>query len=302
MLSMLAFGFATAFVAITVDTAFYGTGSSLLEDLVRSPVIAPLNNVIYNLDPKNLAIHGLHPYYQHLLANLPQLLGPALPLLVFSANKTVQLWSAFSGVFFLSLFRHQEARFLVPAVPLLLSSIRLPSRLTRTWLAAWIVFNVVFGLLMGLFHQGGVIPMQLHIAGMENVSQVLWWKTYSPPIWLLDHAGKNISTLDLMGMHREGMLKKLIEEVSCRAPIGNTTLLVAPKSDTSLDYYITDVPSEKGNRSIHLRPLFVYKNHVNLDDLDLRGDGLWSTIKRVVGRRGLALYTVGKSCTEEVEE
>jgi phosphatidylinositol glycan class Z len=39
-------------------------------------VITPLNNLLYNLNVDNLAQHGIHPRYTHLIINLPMLYGP----------------------------------------------------------------------------------------------------------------------------------------------------------------------------------------------------------------------------------
>jgi len=38
-------------------------------------VVAPLNNLMYNMDPRNLSVHGLHPRWLHLV-NLAVLFGP----------------------------------------------------------------------------------------------------------------------------------------------------------------------------------------------------------------------------------
>lgn len=118
-----------AFLAICVDTASYTPGEFTFSSVFSNPVVTPLNNFVYNSDSANLAQHGIHPRYQHFLVNLPQLLGPAFPLLFFlrRSHITPSLVSALSGVALLSIFPHQEARFLLPAIPLILSSIRLPS-------------------------------------------------------------------------------------------------------------------------------------------------------------------------------
>ena len=47
-----------------------------------------------------------------------------------------------------------------------------------------------------------------------------------------------------------------------------------------------------------------WNNHLNLDDLDFGGPrGVWNEIWRVVGRRGLVLWSVERDClVEEVAE
>ena len=143
-------GLATALLAIGLDTIFYTPGPIAWADLIFRPVITPLNNFRYNMSPANLAQHGLHPWYQHLLANLPLLLGPAT-LLLFNPLRSLRLYSAISGIVVLSIFHHQEARFLLPTVPLILSSVKLPERRAtlRAFTVAWVLFNVALGILMG---------------------------------------------------------------------------------------------------------------------------------------------------------
>ena len=55
------------------DTAYFN--SSFLE-------LTPLNFLRYNLLPSNLAEHGLHPRWLHLVVNLPMIVTP--PLLVYA--------------------------------------------------------------------------------------------------------------------------------------------------------------------------------------------------------------------------
>src|ERR1700753_2778711 len=126
LVSILFSGIFFTFVVITFDTSFYRPEISTYLEVIRHPVITPLNSFLYNTAPENLATHGLHPFYQHAVANLPQLLGPAILLLLFCWRRSFRLYSALSAVFVLSLFPHQEARSLIPAVPLILSSVRLP--------------------------------------------------------------------------------------------------------------------------------------------------------------------------------
>jgi phosphatidylinositol glycan class Z len=290
----------TTSVAVFLDTTFYNntiTWSSLL----KHPVITPLNNLTYNLSPSNLANHGLHPYYQHILFNLPLLLGPAALMLFLQPHFSLRLYSAISGVFVLSIFQHQEARFLLPTIPLILSSFQPPkNRLhTRVWAGTWIVFNLFFGILMGTYHQGGIIPTQVFLSKQPDATIAIWWKTYSPPIWLLNGKNEVLTTHDIMGMPGPNMLKELSALATCHLPSANQTLfyeenegtyLIAPTSATFLDKYLE---KEKG---LKFHEVWRYRQHLNLDDLDFGDDGVWATLKRVIGRRGIAAWRVTKSC------
>ncbi|KAF2788592.1 glycosyltransferase family 22 protein [Melanomma pulvis-pyrius CBS 109.77] len=293
----------SAFLAISVDTAFYTPGDFAFSSLLRHPVITPLNNFIYNSNSTNLAQHGIHPRYQHFLINLPQLLGPAFPLLFFlrRAHLSPALISAISGVALLSIFPHQEARFLIPAVPLILSSIRLPRHPhTKLWITSWIIFNLALGVLMGVYHQGGIVPVQMHIAKTnETVSHAFWWKTYSPPIWLLNGKNEELKTVDLMGKPGNEMLKEVktaLPPCRTRKPPKiegrGAVYLITPRSADFLSPY----KNTKVREAISLEEVWSYRQHLNLDDMDFAEDGVWKTLGRVVGDRGLVIWRVTRNC------
>ncbi|KAL6704578.1 alpha 1,2 mannosyltransferase [Coniothyrium glycines] len=293
----------TIFIAISVDTAFYTPGDFNFSQLHTKAVITPLNNFLYNSATTNLAQHGLHPRYQHFLVNLPQLLGPAFPLLFFlrPVHLNPLLVSALSGVALLSIFPHQEARFLIPAVPLILSSIRLPGpRFAKLWISTWIVFNVVLGILMGVYHQGGIVPVQMNIAKThENIAHAFWWKTYSPPTWLLNGKNENLTTVDLMGIPGEQMIKIVGDTLPpCRTrnppkvDVRGSTYLVAPRSAHFLDKFHHQVNRE----ALSLEEIWGYRQHLNLDDMNFADDGFWNTLIRVVGDRGLVVWRVTRNC------
>lgn len=304
MVALAAAALTTTLVAITLDTAFYTTGPLTWADLIYRPVITPLNNFKYNSVTENLAQHGLHPWYQHLLANIPLLLGPGAILLFTRPHFSIRLYSAISGLAVLSAFQHQEARFLLPTVPLILSSVRLPTNRTllRVWAGSWILFNLALGVLMGIYHQGGIVPGQVFMSNQPDATNAIWWKTYSPPIWLLDGKNEVLQTRDVMGMKGEDLLKQLTDLATCDTPADRRsqeylkekkgTYLIAPASATWLDQYL----SNKGLQGLRFREVWRYRQHLNLDDLDFGDDGVWNTLARVVGRRGLVAWRVTKSC------
>ncbi|KAF2024875.1 hypothetical protein EK21DRAFT_77741 [Setomelanomma holmii] len=300
---LTAFALFTAFVAICVDTAFYTLGEFHFANVLSHPVVAPFNNFLYNSKSANLAQHGIHPWYQHALVNLPQLLGPAFPLLFMlrRAHASPMLISALSGIALLSIFPHQEARFLIPAVPLILSSIQLPSpRFKKAWIATWVIFNVFMGVLMGVYHQGGIVPVQMHVAKTdETVTHAFWWKTYSPPTWLLNGKNENLTTVDLMGVPGEQMLARVQEVLPpCRTRKppkiegAGATYIVAPRSAHFLRPY-ADISKRE---EISLDEVWSYRRHLNLDDMNFADDGFWTTMARVVGDRGLVVWRVTRNC------
>ncbi|KAK2774962.1 alpha 1,2 mannosyltransferase [Onygenales sp. PD_12] len=362
LVALLTFGLLSTFIAITIDTNFYNPSATTLTTTLHTPTITPLNNLLYNTNTANLSTHGLHPRYQHFLINLPQLLGPVFILLLRSllnpststfSLSNMRATSALSATALLSIFPHQEPRFLLPCVPLLLTCFRPPR--SRLFLASWLIFNTALGLLMGIYHQGGVVPTQLHIPTLlanstasasvptTRTATVFWWKTYSPPNWLLGDLAmgteaegllySNISTVDLMGIPGQEMIGRLEGAIAVprcgkgyqqqpqdRGEIGkkkiitndnlHPTLLVAPMANLFLDQYVIDASGEddqptqpvgengkeKESGKIELYPLWSYRRHLNLDDLDFGEDGLWATVARVVGRRGLGVWLVGRGC------
>ncbi|KAK4456482.1 glycosyltransferase [Cladorrhinum samala] len=307
LLAILVAGLCTTILAIGLDTAFYTNHSITWSDLIHHPVLTPLNNLLYNIDPENLAKHGLHPWYQHILVNLPQLIGPAAILLFTRPHLSLRLWSAISGIVVLSLSKHQEARFLLPTVPLLLSSIRLPKseKVMRVWTVSWIIFNLIFGTLMGVYHQGGIVPAQVFMSKQPDATRAVWWKTYMPPIWLLNGKNEVLRTEDVMSIKGELLLEELQKIATCDIPADrrnneylkekNGTYLVAPLSATWLDPYLPN----KGKQGLRFREVWRNTHHLNLDDLDFGEDGVWNTLSRVIGRRGLAIWRVTKSCEGE---
>lgn len=380
-LRLLVLGSAAAFtiiLAVAMDTDFYTGGDAplRLRQLHSTAVITPWNNLAYNRDAANLAKHGLHPFWQHTIANLPQLLGPLLPLVITSCEKTsTPFLAAITGLAALSAFPHQEPRFLLPMVPLLAASIRLsppgtasnsgtstpsstaspnPVSITaaaaaaarrrrnfrlRAWIAVWIFFNALAGILFGIYHQGGVVPAQAWIAAQLPGSSpssyssqspspptlhpplhVTWWKTYSPPRWILgthggDGPGANITTVDLMGAPGATLIEHLrpLAVPRCRNSGSSlfsskpkaTSLLVAPLSATFLDAYVQGegaqvAPSAAAAEKIQLRELWRYRAHIGLDDLDFgnKERGVLGEVARVLGRRGIGVWAVerGEAC------
>ena len=148
----------------------------------------------------------------------------------------------------------------------------------------------MLGILMGIYHQGGVIPAQIWLGEQESLglTEVLWWRTYSPPVWLL--GGNNLTTTDLMGMDFEKLNEVMDAKVT---DCGDFALgLVAPASSMELDTW----KDGNGDERFVLEELWRHTRHLNLDDLDVGGEGILGTLKRVVGRRGLVIWRVIRKC------
>lgn len=195
-----------AFVSIAVDTYYFSPHPSL-----SRPVITPWSNFKYNVNALNLAEHGLHPPWTHLLVNLPCLLGPSLLIPVIAPQPLrislkhllgdICFLCSISGLILLSSRPHQEFRFLLPIITLLLVSLsrflppnlflaantksnsnsrprarskptvpfRVPRLFLNTkrhygWCTAWISFNLIAGVFMGSLHQSAIVPTTRYLS------------------------------------------------------------------------------------------------------------------------------------------
>jgi phosphatidylinositol glycan class Z len=155
---------------------------------------------------------------------------------------------------------------------------------------------------MGVYHQGGIVPAQVFLSKQPDATHAVWWKTYMPPIWLLNGKNEVLETQDLMGIDGKYLLAQLGDSATCDTPADrrnkeylkekNGTYLVAPLSAKWLDPYLDN----KGLVGLRFREVWRHREHLNLDDLDFAEDGVWDTLARVIGRRGLAIWRVTKSC------
>ncbi|XP_053670213.1 GPI mannosyltransferase 4 [Anopheles nili] len=130
---------------IVIDSIYYGylTMAELerQEIGINNFVVTPINFIRYNIISDNTAQHGVHPFYTHVLLNVPLLYNVLGILAIFSLLSMVYRFASndyttlpraqsfvglmLSTIFFpiicLSLINHQEPRFLIPiTVPLVL--------------------------------------------------------------------------------------------------------------------------------------------------------------------------------------
>ncbi|EDN91139.1 hypothetical protein SS1G_00542 [Sclerotinia sclerotiorum 1980 UF-70] len=159
---------------------------------------------------------------------------------------------------------------------------------------------MLLGLLMGVYHQGGVVPTQVFLSKQLDATHAIWWKTYSPPIWLLNGKNEVLDTHDLMGIKGELMIEEVTKLATCLPKFGEelleATYLIAPTSATFLDKYTAN------QTDLYFEGVWKYEKHFNLDDMDFGDDGFWNTITRVIGRRGIAAWRVTMDCSEEKKD
>nr|XP_033797993.1 GPI mannosyltransferase 4 [Geotrypetes seraphini] len=239
---------ATAIVFIVADTLYFTPvqcqKSSILSFVAHvgwNAVGTPLNFLTYNLSPSQLAQHGTHHRLTHLVVNGILLFG-ILHLWALSAltkscmyclcqmKRThkmppgpvpVLLLFCFVPLTLLSMFSHQEPRFLIPLIlPLVLLNAR-GSKIAR-WRFAIVCFNVAGAIFFGLLHQGGLVPALGHLekilrseSQQNNASSVtlLFAHTYMPPRFLLSIPQQNmlVKVVDIAGAEEPVLCQKLAE-------------------------------------------------------------------------------------------
>lgn len=176
----------TATVMIAIDTVYFRpeTLHQTWPEQVRKLVIAPLNNLVYNLQYDNLELHGVHPRITHIAVNMPMLFGPVAILFlvqVFRRREWRQhgvfgVVSALFPIVMLSLAPHQEPRFLLPAiVPLHIFTATQSLVQSRLAILLWTVFNAALGLFFGVLHQGGIVPLLLALSSGPSA-----WSVFAP--------------------------------------------------------------------------------------------------------------------------
>lgn len=240
-------GILTALCCITVDTLYY-RGS------LRHPVFPSLNFLKYNSSTDNLAEHGLHPRWLHLFVNLPMLISPWLWCLAVRGiyhsfkdhtRSTVEKVHAVDVVretiaqiivislAILSTLPHQEPRFLCPMILPVLVLVATSTQWPRkTFWVTWIIFNLVFAVVFGVLHQGGVVPSLFYLHSrivnepLAN-THIIYWKTYMPPRRFLEitkqdaDSGRVVIT-DLAGASQETLINNLLSGPA------TTTYVVTP--------------------------------------------------------------------------
>ncbi|XP_028170960.1 GPI mannosyltransferase 4 [Ostrinia furnacalis] len=215
----------TVIILIIVDSSYYGylTMADIESFKISwdNWVVTPLNFLRYNSDMGNLNQHGLHPRWLHLAVNIPLLFNVLGILAIFTlaghayrfirgqysklpriqSITGLMLFSLITPVALLSLFPHQEARFIIPVlVPLVylfgnhlhVNESDGPQRkkLKNFLRYSWYTFNIILTVFFGFVHQGGLYPFtnNLHREIKRTYgthTHVITTHSYSIPTFLL---------------------------------------------------------------------------------------------------------------------
>lgn len=253
IISTMFSGLVTSLILSLIDTYFYRemTFQDLLQRLsekgiyqvlLKDLVTVPLNFIAYNVQPTNLAEHGIHPRITHFFGNTTLLFNVLafFPLIhsfkIFKkrigSRKKYEMPTVgekllliyFIPILLLSIFPHQEPRFLIPLLPLLCflyGQQLFGSQISSSFKTRniWIILNLLCTLFFGQIHQGGVIQALEHAKSQNLSGTMFFWKTYMPPRHLLFQNNENpqLKIIDLMGSSQEfanTQLNKLLEKNS----------------------------------------------------------------------------------------
>ena len=243
MMSVTFTSLVTSTLLILFDTMYYKYDSFVhtintmrMEEVVDQVIITPVNFLLYNSKTSNLANHGLHPRYLHQF-NL-FIIGCTLTLYMWSdlisivrclirernlrclfnlpGHKILCLGSLIVSVSVLSIFPHQEPRFLLPCFFLLCISYgdKLCSS-SRPSLCLWVILNASLTYFYGFVHQAGVTSslFWMHsylrssgggegVGKEERVASVIMDTVYMAPQHLLNlpsQGDQSIEMTDLSG-------------------------------------------------------------------------------------------------------
>lgn len=269
----------------TSIVSMFNGWSSLRQTLYTA---APVRNLVYNLNGENLKLHGEHPWFTHLLINMPLMLGPIIVLILLPTSRyrsTLPFLTLAGGLISLSLMGHQELRFLMPVVPLGsccvdISAFSLGKRALKLILRVTVLFNLIMCGIMGVLHQGGVVPILKHI--QETVPDstdplvTVWWRTYKPPEYLLGKSELTVleSGSDLSGLKGDALIdlmgcvaSELEKTMQDLASLQHTPKIMLTLPDSSSHLLSDDLRGR-------LTSVYRYSYHLDMDHIDLWGDRL----------------------------
>ncbi|CAB3377230.1 Hypothetical predicted protein [Cloeon dipterum] len=194
--SLCFFGAISALVLVLIDSFYYGylTMAELSTSQISigtNFVVTPLNFLLYNSQTSNLENHGLHPRWLHVVVNAPLMFGPLcvagyLGLLKIARHVVARRWGHLPKVqsatalmnasvavplLALSIFPHQEPRFLLPlVVPLAFLHAHTVLNCRRWLRHTWYLLNAISLLFFGFLHQGGVplLAAHMHDSGLAR--------------------------------------------------------------------------------------------------------------------------------------
>ena len=96
-----------------------------------------------------------------------------------------------------------------------------------------------------------------------------------------------------MGVPFESLQRQVETALGSECNTNRSVGLVAPYSSVEIDPWIAKSVKDE---TFAFEEIWRSGLHLNLDDLDIGVEGLWRTLARVLGRRGLVVWKVKRLC------
>ena len=264
--------------------------------LSHNITVTPLNFVLYNTQSGNLAEHGIHPRFTHFAINIP-LLFSVLSVgffydiywwcvtAVFRQRKLVStyrrqlmlLMCCLTPVTLLSIFPHQEPRFLIPLLPIFAALYGHKITAARWRLALWVISNIAACLFYGCIHQAGVMPCLGHLQQTRSTTvdrHVIFWHTYTAPQHLLMLPQQSFDAQDTGHTSLRSLEGNSIEDLTRHLMLINSSWLEKPEvmvaAPSSDHHYLVCRAAEAGVRLHVYRsfwPHFSTEHPPKIDDI-----------------------------------
>ncbi|KAJ1667450.1 alpha 1,2 mannosyltransferase [Coemansia sp. RSA 1646] len=275
---------------VVADSVYYGTLHSndphALLGVSGTLTCTVLNNLRYNGSATNLATHGIHARYLHVVASMPVLFGPLYVLALLKlwtwirrgriANKNGGSYmslatgsSVIAGISVLSLVRHQEPRFLLPALPgVVLSTWRWHRLLPAYFWRLWVAYNLVLAAIYGGVHQAGVVSVIKYLAD-TSVAQRIGCSTMDDGSMVCAHMHSESSSNVYGGSVDTTVFPSLRTNVLLYATyMAPRHLLVQKKQSQQDTSSAGDIPTTVNDR--HLQAHVEMTDLVSMDDHEVQ--------------------------------
>ena len=210
IVTMVLGGLSAAGICFILDCLYFW---NQIESILSA--ITPLNLIKYNSNVDNMKLHGLHPWYLHLIVNMFLLFGPMYLLLLWKGIKlligslslraflaslltpnssTYFLSATLVPVFIMSLVPHQEPRYILPVIIPLVCFIAKDNGVLRNrkFYFTVFIFNIIGTSWYGFIHQGGILPSITYLSNNfksepNKTTSLIYWKSYKVPGHLFLH-------------------------------------------------------------------------------------------------------------------
>lgn len=255
-----------------------------LKEMAYKLVVTPVNFVFYNYQTKNLENHGLHPYWLHWFVNVPLVFGVLgiyatykFIVTVINARETNSLtlvlnFSWIVPVCGLTIFPHQEPRFLIPLIlPLILLHGKKIYE-SKTLFTLWILGNFGCGFFYSVLHQGGITPCLFHLSKSINESknpiELIFFRTYLPPRYLLqlDKSDIRVTITDVGEKKLEDLVNLVQKTLKSKSPQTEVYTIIPGSISSSINFMSQMQQSDDKKKFVLSRAQYFYP-HLCTEDL-----------------------------------